>query len=99
MIVSFEDSFLSSKVADVNCGEANAEVANLNQKFHDVNVMIEEHEGIDDELRAALELLFSRMIKILEKFNKVLPVVNALCSQGMKARHWNTVNVQFEYPH
>ncbi|KAI6240858.1 Dynein heavy chain at 62B [Aphelenchoides fujianensis] len=91
MIVSFEETFMNSRVIDVDCGEANAEVANLNQKFKEINTALGEQEDVDESLKDALDLLFSKITKILDASNKVLPVVNALCSQGMKLRHWDRI--------
>jgi hypothetical protein len=70
-------------VADVNCPEANSEVANLNHRFADINKMITEQE-IDDVLKDSLDLLFAKIIKLLDRYNRILPIVNALRSEGMK---------------
>jgi hypothetical protein len=53
--------------------------------------MITEQE-IDDILRDSLDLLFAKIAKLLDRYNKLLPIVNALCSEGMKTHHWNKVN-------
>ncbi|KAI6215163.1 Dynein heavy chain at 62B [Aphelenchoides besseyi] len=91
MIVSFEETFMNSRVSDVDCGEANAEVANLNHKFNHINQEIAEQTHIDEALKDSLDLLFAKIAKILDASNKVLPVVNALCSEGMKLRHWDKI--------
>lgn len=77
-------------VLDVKCGETNAEIADLNQRFVQLNEMINEQE-IDEELKGSTELFFSKIANILDNFNKVLPAVNALRSEGMKIHHWNKV--------
>lgn len=53
--------------------------------------MIGEQGEIDETLKDSLDLLFTKITKILDRCNKVLPIVNALCSEGMKMHHWNKV--------
>ncbi|KAI6177004.1 Dynein heavy chain at 62B [Aphelenchoides bicaudatus] len=91
MVFSFEEIFMNSRVADVHCADVNAEVSNLNQRFSEVNKIITEQEDVDDALKDSLDLLFAKISKLLDRYNRILPIVNALCGQGMRIHHWRRI--------
>lgn len=78
-------------MSEVNRDEINNQVSQLNIKFNCIKELCQNVE-LEEWSKETLALLLTKIEAILQTFNDVLPVLNALTSEGMKRRHWNDVS-------
>lgn len=59
------------------------------------DVVQNETDKVDDSSRETLLMLLTKIDLILVSFNGILPILTALCSEGMRRKDWNKVNIKF----
>uniref|UniRef100_A0A1I7RZM0 DNA-directed DNA polymerase n=1 Tax=Bursaphelenchus xylophilus TaxID=6326 RepID=A0A1I7RZM0_BURXY len=88
-VVQFEEEFVNTKVVEVDVPSVNEQIETMNTDFETLKKEIGEPE---DELVLESAQMFLQKIQVMmDQFNKVLPVINALRSRGIKARHWHKI--------
>jgi len=94
-IIHCEESWMNVRLVEVDLGELNSQVGTLNADYGrmkaevaDILADSEQAKLLGEHNSGALTVLLAKPDALVAIFNRVLPVVNALRSEGMRRRRW-----------